>query len=317
MKKEKGLEAFKDSDSAGRLSPLGDDGCSPFIIDSQKITESVFFARLAKKTLLGNPNFPTTDYLTQTVRVNTHATYAASLLGLNVPLVQAIANLQYIGKPPYSYLSESIMFELSERAVSYHSFGLELAVQKMNLSEETLDYLRAQAPQLNHDVKQLNEYKLVDRVSKLCAIFTNLEDFSRVGLLDRHKLFQNYPEINLDFCLKEFVRESLFDERISFVCSPVSRAVIELKKASRQVLEKLNSLPGVPNADAKAIKDLYRLLKKHQDVLRIDPVTAIMMMTDDEFRQSLAMLEDLDVGQVLAIKAMPWVALCDNLLLNK
>jgi len=220
-----------DSSDAGYYDIL-----DPYRLDAKKIRNSKGFRRLGTKTqvysLPDNPHVRTR--LIHTAEVVATAVTIAEILGLNIPLVEAIAAGHDIGHTPYGHLGERFVSKMAGKPFHHSVFGVVVAqhIERkglgLNLTFETLEGILRHSrgkEALVVDPTLPLEYAVVMYADKITYTFSDFNDATRYGYLDRdrHKADRElWESLGHDQrsrtmnCVKALVKESAGKGLVSF-----------------------------------------------------------------------------------------------------
>ena len=188
---------------------------SPFERDRARIIHSRAFRRLAGKTQVfsadGGAAGERSDHfrsrLTHTMEVAQIARTAASALGLNQTLTEALALVHDIGHPPFGHAGERalddalrayglrfdhnlhalrIVEHFEQRYAGFPGLNLTFAVRE-GIIKHSHDYTAAEQPQLAAyllDRQPPLEAQLIDLADEIAYLTADLDDGMEAGLLD-------------------------------------------------------------------------------------------------------------------------------------
>ena len=187
---------------------------SPFERDRARIIHARAFRRLAGKTQVfsagsaaGEPSDHFRSRLTHTMEVAQIARTAASALGLNQTLTEALALVHDIGHPPFGHAGERaldqalqqhglrfdhnlhalrIVEHFEARYAAFPGLNLTLAVRE-GIIKHSHDYTAAEQPQLAAyllDQQPPLEAQLIDLADEIAYLTADLDDGMEAGLLD-------------------------------------------------------------------------------------------------------------------------------------
>lgn len=185
---------------------------TPFSRDSARILHARSFRRLAGKTQVFArlPDDPPGDHirnrLTHTLEVAQIARTAASALGLNTELAEALALAHDIGHPPFGHAGEKaldralrshglgfdhnlhalrIVTWFEERYAAFRGLNLTLAVRE-GIIKHSRDYSAAEHPELAEyflDLQPPLEAQLIDLADEIAYLTADLDDGLDSGVL--------------------------------------------------------------------------------------------------------------------------------------
>jgi len=195
---------------------------TPFARDAARVLHARAFRRLAGKTQVFTrlPGDPLSDHfrsrLTHTLEVTQIARTAASALGLNVELAEALALVHDIGHPPYGHAGEKaldraleahrlsfdhnlhalrIVTWFEERYPAFRGLNLTLAVRE-GIVKHSRDYSAAQHPELAAyflDQFPPLEAQLIDLADEIAYLTADLDDGLDSGILDIGSVRESVP----------------------------------------------------------------------------------------------------------------------------
>ena len=193
---------------------------SPFVRDIGRILHAKAFRRLAGKTQVFTRRGAESDHsrsrLTHTLEVAQIARIAASTLGLNAPLAEALALVHDIGHPPFGHAGEEaldqalrshglgfdhnlhalrIVTSFEERYAAFRGLNLTLAVHE-GIVKHSRDYSAADHPELSeYFLDQLPplEAQLIDLADEIAYLTADLEDGLAAGILSLAHVQENVP----------------------------------------------------------------------------------------------------------------------------
>ena len=184
---------------------------SSFVRDIGRILHAKAFRRLAGKTQVFTRRAAESDHsrsrLTHTLEVAQIARIAASTLGLNAPLAEALALVHDIGHPPFGHAGEKALDEalqahglgfdhnlhalrivtsFEERYAAFRGLNLTLAVRE-GIIKHSRDYRPADHLELSeYFLDQLPplEAQLIDLADEIAYLTADLEDGLGAGILE-------------------------------------------------------------------------------------------------------------------------------------
>lgn len=189
---------------------------TPFQRDRERIVQSRAFRRLAGKTQVFTSR--ASDHfrsrLTHTIEVAEIARVAASALGLNEDLAEALALVHDIGHPPFGHAGERaldrclrqhgssfdhnlhalrIVEHFEQRYAAHRGLNLTLGVRE-GIIKHSRDYETAQHPELASyllDQRPPLEAQLIDLADEIAYLTADLDDGVESGLLDIRHICEN------------------------------------------------------------------------------------------------------------------------------
>jgi dGTPase len=256
---------------------------SPFLRDIGRILHARAFRRLAGKTQVFTrlPDAPPLDHfrsrLTHTLEVAQIARTAASALGLNAELAEALALSHDIGHPPFGHAGERaldralhahglafdhnlhalrIVTWFEERNPAFRGLNLTLAVRE-GIVKHSRDYSPAQHPELAGfflDQFPPLEAQLIDLADEIAYLTADLEDGLYSGILslddvlDAVPIFRafyqearrNFPNAAPRLAARDALRRML-DALVTDMLHEVTRRVLS---SGIQTLEDVRNAPA-------------------------------------------------------------------------
>jgi len=201
------------------------DGRTAFERDRDRIVQSRAFRRLAGKTQVFTRLAAESDHsrnrLTHTLEVTQIARTAASALGLNADLAEALALVHDIGHPPFGHAGEQALDEalrthgmrfdhnlhalrivttFEERYATFRGLNLTLAVRE-GIVKHSRDYSAHGHPELAEyflDQRPPLEAQIIDLADEIAYLTADIEDGLAAGILsldtvkDQLQLFANF-----------------------------------------------------------------------------------------------------------------------------
>jgi len=228
--------------SKGRLRRRGDDdrylfGLDPWLLDEAKIFQSKALRRLSEKTqvhsLPFNPHIRTR--MTHTFEVVAISVEIAYILGLNVNLCQAAALGHDVGHVPYGHAGEKVLKINHAINGAVILQEVERKGEGLNLTWEVVNAIMSHSrnkKELYINEKQSNETSLLVLADKIAYLFSDFNDFLRLGMLKGKEIPEEFLEFGEDpnaqrkrvaTCLEALIEESLNKGRISFSESEISK----------------------------------------------------------------------------------------------
>jgi dGTPase len=193
---------------------------SPFVRDIGRILHAKAFRRLAGKTQVFTRRSEESDHsrsrLTHTLEVAQIARSAASTLGLNAPLAEALALVHDIGHPPFGHAGEKaldtalrahslgfdhnlhalrIVTNFEERYAAFRGLNLTLAVRE-GIIKHSRDYPAAGYPELGEyflDLRPPLEAQLIDLADEIAYLAADFEDGLAAGILELAQVIDQVP----------------------------------------------------------------------------------------------------------------------------
>ena len=193
---------------------------SPFTRDIGRILHAKAFRRLAGKTQVFTRRGAESDHsrsrLTHTLEVAQIARIAASTLGLNDSLAEALALVHDIGHPPFGHAGEKALDEalsahnlgfdhnlhalrivtsFEERYAAFRGLNLTLAVRE-GIVKHSRDYSAADHPELSEyflDRFPPLEAQLIDIADEIAYLTADLEDGLAAGILELPHVQDHLP----------------------------------------------------------------------------------------------------------------------------
>jgi dGTPase len=184
---------------------------TPFTRDIGRILHAKAFRRLAGKTQVFTRRGAESDHsrsrLTHTLEVAQIARIAASTLGLNASLAEALALVHDIGHPPFGHAGEKALDEalsahnlgfdhnlhalrivtsFEERYAAFRGLNLTLAVRE-GIVKHSRDYAPLHHPELSEyflDQFPPLEAQLIDIADEIAYLTADIEDGLAAGILE-------------------------------------------------------------------------------------------------------------------------------------
>ncbi len=218
-----------------------DDDClfslDPWLLDETKILQSKALRRLPEKTqvhsLPFNPHIRTR--LTHTLEVTAISVEIAGMLGLNVNLCRAAALGHDVGHVPYGHAGEEVL-------KINHAINSAVILQKverkgegLNLTWEVVNAIMSHSrnkKELYINKRQSNETSLLVLADKIAYLFSDFNDFQRLGMFKGKEIPEEFLEFGegpnaqrkrVATCLEALIEESLDKGRISFSESEIAK----------------------------------------------------------------------------------------------
>lgn len=215
------------------------DEIDPFALDIQKIINSKSFRRLNGKTqVFAFPeNVLIRNRLIHTLEVKSIAETIATILGLNISLVGAIAAGHDLGHTPFGHLGERFIQKNYDESFRHEIFGLTVAEKierkglGLNLSFETLEGITYHSRGTG-ETNIINyipmEYNVVMLADKIAYLFSDINDAKRLKRLTKipkelYFLGENQRE-QVSACITSLCLESAQEGFLSFEKSTQSQA---------------------------------------------------------------------------------------------
>lgn len=270
----------------------------PYRLDTKKIRNSKGFRRLGAKTqvysLPDNPHVRTR--LIHTDEVVATAVTIAEILGLNIPLTEAIAAGHDIGHTPYGHLGERFISKTEGKPFHHHVFGLVVAqhIERkglgLNLAFETLEGILRHSrgkEALVVDPELPPEYAVVMYADKITYTFSDFNDATRYGYLDRerHKTDRElWESLGRDQrsrtmnCVKALVKESAGKGLVSFSDSETAERYERLRTwMYRKIYGEVNW-----KIQETILEQAYEFFSKDRFFEGCHPAIPLALLTDRE-----------------------------------
>jgi dGTPase len=193
---------------------------SGFVRDIGRILHAKAFRRLAGKTQVFTRRAAETDHfrsrLTHTLEVAQISRIAATTLGLNASLAEALALVHDIGHPPFGHAGEKaldkalgayglgfdhnlhalrIVTSFEERYAAFRGLNLTLGVRE-GIIKHSRDYSADQYPELSEyflDLQPPLEAQLIDLADEIAYLSADLEDGLGAGILNLSQVVADLP----------------------------------------------------------------------------------------------------------------------------
>ncbi len=309
-------KAFLSSSSLGRrfASSFEDSPMSqimdPYLMDIMAILSSKAFRRLPNVTQVfpsDNGNNHIRNRLVHTNEVVALSIEMASILGLNVPLVQAIAFGHDIGHVPFGHLGERVISEISGRQFRHETMSVVIAqkVERrgagLNLSWETLSGIKNHSRGKNDllvDASLPLEYAIVMFADKIAYTFSDLNDALRVGFFTKNELPSEFYELGKNQrdswqnCVFALIKESCENGFISFSESVIAQKFENLRQWSYKNFYPKLDLGEERSQSARDLETVFKFfvnwLSKESEG---DPLLALAILTDKEVKRIAKMAQ--------------------------
>lgn len=292
-------KAFKVENCHRKRSNDGDkilfNVCDDFVLDYAKIIQSKAFRRLMDKTqVFYSPDNPhVRSRMTHTMEVTAIALKIANVLGLNTNLAQAIALGHDIGHVPFGHVGENFLSQFTIKPFKHNLFGLIIA-QKierwgkgLNLTEETLNGIKAHSGADFKEKLEIEEYKVVQLADKISYLFSDLNDAIRFGYLTFSETPFYFKELGsnqrkrVNNCLLALFNESLEKGFVSF--SETKEAILYHQAREwmfQEIYPRANSRINVSELEL-----CFELIRKDSQLKKYDPVILFSILTEDGVRK--------------------------------
>lgn len=299
-------------------------GVDPFLIDAEcKIAQSQAVRRMCNKTqVLTNPhNFHVRNRITHVGEVCAHASFIASVLGLNVELAKAIALCHDIGHPPFGHDGEAFLRKVAspEHPFNHEVMGVVIAqhVERrgkgLNLTHEVLSGLIRDG----EDAREMGivscpmseEAKTVMWGDRFGYVTGDYNDILRIGYplpSELRRLMECLGEnqrARVNRLVTALCVESAGASAVSFSETEDARTFFRIKDLMYELYPRLNA--------SNAFSILERIHGFIQKVLpNINPVPVIALMTDHDavFLASQPVLDYSHFRQVTVAEYLPLLA---------
>ena len=306
-------KAFKSGNSRGRRYPAASDDdrvyaevLDPFLLDREKIRQSKSFRRLADKTqvfISHQENSHVRNRKIHTDEVASLAAQMASILGLNVYLVEASAFGHDIGHSPFGHLGERIISELAEKPFRHEIMSVVIA-QKiersglgLNLSFETLEGILYHSRgknglQINHSLPL--EHAVVMLADKIAYTFSDLNDALRCGQFTESQLPREFSALGKNQrerwlnCLFALVKESSEKGMISFQDSEIAQQFEAVRQWSYNSFYSQLDSGGQRQQAITDLKSIFNFLDGWFKQFGYDPLLIMALLTDQEAKNIAA-----------------------------
>jgi dGTPase len=311
-------KAFRIEESRGRRTQLDRDNVlfghlDPFKLDTWKIKNSKAYRRTKDKTQVlahaRNSHIRTRrDHTDETVE---NAKIMATVLGMNVALVEAQATGHDIGHTPFGHIGEVVLTELGGKELKHERHGVFVAQhierkgRGLNLTYETLLGIAMHSRgggALRQDERVLDEIALVMYADKLSYLFSDYNDVRRHGLLPADFKYRPIEELGsnqterVQMVMAAIIEESARKGRVVFSEGEVYERFEDARKFMWN-----NVYPRIDwDSHANQLRDIYRIVEKlYKEEPRIDPVVLVSLMTDGDVRELMmarARLEEINTA---------------------
>ncbi|MFH1445045.1 MAG: HD domain-containing protein [Nanoarchaeota archaeon] len=276
-----------------------------FEVDRERILSSAGFRRLNGKTQVFSlpKTADVSNRMIHTYEVEQLATYIASNLGLNIPLVQAIAFGHDVGHPPGGHAGERVLTELGGVPFKHQENSVKvLQSEGLNLAYEVIDGILKHScgskKISDSDLPETMEGLLVAYVDKIAYTFNDIEDAKKAGLIKESSLPDSVKlrlgtsarkriitlrEALIDYSLNKSEiglsdeMESVFEETRDFMFKHVYKHIM-VSDEERKFGECLRWLYGkLPTIETFYGKDPLEVLAYMTDTEALDLISEYMM----------------------------------------
>jgi len=323
-------KAFDSKNTKGRRKKEDDDSSDfifdPFLVDKGNILRSKALRRLGSKAqVFCTPdNLHVRTRLSHTLEVVDIATQIAMILGLNVPLCEAIAFGHDIGHSPYGHQGERVLSRILGEEFRHEKNGIFIAQhieregKGLNLSFEVLEGI------LNHSKGKGSlsveeglplEYLAVMFADKIAYTFADINDAERYGYIREEDLpaevfeFGNNQRERVLNSIFHLVKESVECQNISFLKSDMAKKFEKIRQwMYENVCKKAND-----NFQESTLERIYEFFNKHDCFVDCEPAVLLSLMTDEEvLRMSKLFLcskkiEVTDLGFLSLMEIIPYI----------
>lgn len=292
--------AFKPEDSLGRRFERDQDSrygsvLDPFLIDREKIRLSKSYRRLSGVTQVFPPSLHSfvRNRSSHTNDVVDVACIIATILGLNVYLVEAMAYGHDIGQTPYGHSGEKYI-SINTKRQFFHNFMSVVTAQfverkgfGLNLTFETLSGILHHsrgAGELMISKNSNQEETLVMYADKIAYTFSDLNDAIRTGFLKRKDVpsfayfFGENQRERVFKAITELLKESSQVGSVSFSLSETAKTFAILKNwMYKNVYFKVNDV-----YNKRIFEKMDKCLEVVDKKFNSSKYLALSLMTDNE-----------------------------------
>jgi len=295
-------KAFESDKSIGRCNNYEDNelvsqflGMDPFEIDAYKIAESKAYRKLDDKTqvytFVENPYVRTR--LSHTIEVESIAVLLATILGLNIHLVRAIARGHDIGHVPFGHEGERFFAKISGKECK-HALISAIVAQRiehegkgLNLCFETLQGITRHSTG-KENPEEVNgyplEYVLVAIADQLAYVFSDINDALRLGNIDLEKIPEqmlklgNNQRDRLMVCILAIAKESMDHFTVSFGNSHILKLFLESREwMYTNVYSQIDQIKLILQ-----LEKVYEYFHDSKIFSPRDPLLALSLLTNKE-----------------------------------
>jgi dGTPase len=232
--------------------------------DRDRILHASAFRRLAGKTqVFVFPDDHQRTRLTHALEVAQVATSVAQVLGLNVPLTEAIALGHDCGHGPGGHASEDALSPYLEGGFDHATWGADVTLTSLNLCIETLDGIRNHS--WSRPAPMTPEGEVVSWADRIAYVCHDFEDAVAAGIVSLDML----PSLVRDRCgvqrreqLGAFIG-AMIDATAQTGCIGMTARFAEALAAFRQFNYEHIYLRPASAAQAQSVISLLRALVEH------------------------------------------------------
>ncbi|KKT74534.1 MAG: hypothetical protein UW71_C0020G0010 [Parcubacteria group bacterium GW2011_GWB1_44_7] len=266
-------------------------GVDPFLIDAElKIASSKAIRRMLDKTqvLTAPHNLHVRKRITHCGEVTSTATFIASILGLNVECVRAIALGHDMGHPPFGHDGEAFLNSLNPAKPFKHEVmgvvigqHIERFGRGLNLTHEVLSGIVRDAWPVGTERPMSEEAKVVMWADRFAYVTGDYNDMIRIGYPmggDLEALMSVLGEnqrARINRLVVALVGESAVAGCVSFEKSQTASSFFQVKELLYKIYPTLNA----SNA-AHILAKIYDFIGKA--VVGVDPAVVLALMTDQD-----------------------------------
>lgn len=304
--------------SKGRKFRRDDDdrylfGLDPWLLDETKILQSKALRRLPEKTqvhsLPFNPHIR--NRMIHTLEVTAISVETASILGLNVNFCRAAALGHDVGHVPYGHAGEEVL-EINHalngvvilQEVERKGAGLNLTWEVVNAIMSHSRSRFKDKKELSIDKRQPNEASLLVLADKIAYLFSDFNDFQRLGMLKNKEVPEEFFEFGagpnaqrkrVASCLEALIEESLDKGRISFSESEIAK---KFRGIRDWMYEEMYFKKEWENSKMEDLKMIVEYFRENDDLCgNLDPNFVVSLMTDREADYLAEILRDRKPSQ--------------------
>ncbi len=283
-------------------------GLDPWLLDEANILQSKALRRLPEKTQVHslplNPHIR--NRMIHTLEVAAISVEAASMLGLNVNFCRAAALGHDVGHVPYGHAGEEVLKidhalngVVILQEVERKGRGLNLTWEVINaIMSHSRSHFKDKR-ELSIDKKQPNEASLLVLSDKIAYLFSDFNDFQRLGMLKNKEIPEEFFELGggpnaqrrrVASCLEALIEESLNKERISFSESEVAK---KFRKIRDWMYEEMYFKKEWEDSKMEGLRIVVEYFRENDNLCgNLDPNFVVGLMTDREADWLAEILKD-------------------------
>lgn len=288
-------------------------GLDFYVYDEVSILQSKALRRLSEKTqvhsLPFNPHVRTR--MTHTLEVAAISVEIAYILELNVNFCRAAALGHDVGHVPYGHagakvleidhaLNSAVILQEVERKGAGLNLTREVVSAIVSHSRSHLKEKR----ELFIDKKQPNEASLLVLADKIAYLFSDFDDFQRMGMLKGKEVPKEFLELGegtnaqrkrVASCIEALIEESLDKGRISFSKSEVAK---KFRGIRDWMYEEMYLKKEWENSKMEGLRMIVEYFRENDDLCgNLCPSFVVSLMTDKEANWLAEILKDRKPSQ--------------------